>query len=1006
MRNISPASLALIQSKTGLQPINFIGVQWVDYGDTHYYCDRRIDGTNFEPKILELGNIENVVKVSDNSRSQSVSVKLDDTDGSLKNIIDSADIHKRQVSVFQWFSDGSTQVIPFSEAFIIFQGEVNSPIVWKEGDRTLSFEIVEKVEDKEVGFSVEEGQFDFVPEEFVGKPFPLGFGTNIRVPALQINAPPVGLTRHPIGFADPTLKPKINQNALKIKALQEAQWLYALYAGEAAMSAYLLEGDIDKLERYLAGAINWNEIRGTLLANNTGTFLLPGNTTVSPNTGSTYEIPSSAVPSYDGGDEQLPPEEDAFTPNYSVPANPQGGLTQRLDNSAGFAEVAIGEVDDPIDTSAITSAISSLRSQVSQMRSLQKQYEAKSAQFSAQIAQIITDNKNLAKHLDNQTKIGQVTSVINGEKFPRGPIRVKINEAEMLGSFTDDVFHPSTKKGEILVNPNDKRDPNRKPSLDENIEKGKFTVINPGASVKLTSEFPIHFIVNIIPSDVFEVMAKRSASGKDGGGGGQAVMTPVPPSYYSVSQYGFGIYNTTVVTLNRGLSTYDEGWEDQIYVSFTSNVGPNTIDILTWLITTYTTHSYDFATFSALHGLLAQFPSNFVLFDRKNILTILEEIAFQARLGLWLDNGVFKIKYLPLESGSVDTITEQDIEFGTLELEHSRTEDIVTKFVARYKFHHEDKEPNKIVLRYNINKYGTVVKEYDYYAYNISSCVYMSAVFWILRKANTWKKIKFKTPLHKLNLETYDTILLNFTNPYVAFVPVLGIIESCKYDSQNWSIEFEVWTPVRIGEMFPYYAAWPAGISQYFSFPSNEEVSDGSVGVAPNSSVGGQLPGHESSFGTPVFNNPPPEMPRIKNQGNRPRDHGPKNISDSGHGQFKISEVPSNPGSFAGPISDAQPYVYRNYGEIPPVPKKPFEDEDIPDPGDTEGTSIPIRIISGSGNKYSAYGYKKGILKDPVVISVVMIDIDSTETIPPGTWWFATKSGHKYLMQMPIWVQS
>ena len=91
--------------------------------------------------------------MSDNNSSQSIDITLDDTDGSIKAIFDNTDIHKRDARVYQYF-DG----LSVSDKFLLFAGKVSSPIIWNERDRTVKFTIISQLEDREVGFSAEEGQ--------------------------------------------------------------------------------------------------------------------------------------------------------------------------------------------------------------------------------------------------------------------------------------------------------------------------------------------------------------------------------------------------------------------------------------------------------------------------------------------------------------------------------------------------------------------------------------------------------------------------------------------------------------------------------------------------------------------------------------------------------------------------------------------------------------------------------------------------------------------------------
>lgn len=95
--------------------------------------------------------------------------------------MDTHDIHKRDVWVYQWFEG-----LDLSDRFLLFRGKISSPIIWEEGDRTVTFTIITQLEDKEVGFSPEEGQFPFIPKDLVGKTWPSCFGTPIDVPAVRI----------------------------------------------------------------------------------------------------------------------------------------------------------------------------------------------------------------------------------------------------------------------------------------------------------------------------------------------------------------------------------------------------------------------------------------------------------------------------------------------------------------------------------------------------------------------------------------------------------------------------------------------------------------------------------------------------------------------------------------------------------------------------------------------------------------------------------------------------
>jgi hypothetical protein len=194
MRSISGPGLAKLAANFATEPINILDIYWIEGNSPLSYADRDI-GTSIKGRVIELSDLDNVVGISDNNSSQDFSVTLDDTDGSIKAILDSHDIHKRNVCVYQWF-DG----LALSDKFLLFQGKISSPITWNERERQVSFRVVSQLEDKEIGFSAEEGQFPYLPKDMVGKPWPMIFGTVLDVPALQVNKAVSGSTLCGLGI--------------------------------------------------------------------------------------------------------------------------------------------------------------------------------------------------------------------------------------------------------------------------------------------------------------------------------------------------------------------------------------------------------------------------------------------------------------------------------------------------------------------------------------------------------------------------------------------------------------------------------------------------------------------------------------------------------------------------------------------------------------------------------------------------------------------------------------
>ena len=223
------------------------------------------------------------------------------------------------------------------------------------------------------------------------------------------------------------------------------------------------------------------------------------------------------------------------------------------------------------------------------------------------------------------------------------------------------------------------------------------------------------------------------------------------------------------------------------------------------------------------------------------------------------------LKYLPEIPTPVDTITVSDIDAEQgMVVELTPTEDLVTKMTIawRMSWAAQIDMPNQldeydtekaIILPNNIAKYGTVEENDDFYIYNQPDIIFKCATFWLIRKSNTWKRIKFRTFLNKLNLETFDAVTLDFSTPYVSSAPVTAIVEKAGYNSAENCIDFECVVPVRAGEMTTYKFYWPSALTQEDVWPPPEDAANsGSSGIGFGAT--GELPiGDTSTIGGTVF---------------------------------------------------------------------------------------------------------------------------------------------------------
>lgn len=525
-----------------------------------------------------------------------------------------------------------------------------------------------------------------------------------------------------------------------------------------------------------------------------------------------------------------------------------------------------------------------------------------------------------------------------------------------------------------------------------------------GTRVTLAGNFQEKYIANILPSTVHGVYAYRSIDGI-------RQLFPVPTRYYVKNEAdNYGPIVATSITLRRPLSDYNnEHWEEGIYVTLTSSVGPNTADIIKWIAQNYTTLSIDNTSFDAVADAIENYPSHFALFSLQDAIGLMQDIAWQARCAVFMKMDTLYIKYLAAEADSIDEINEDDIDFQSLALTCTPTEDLVTKLTATWKPSY-NVDDYKLILRTNMTKYDVVAEEFNFFIYNIYELVLKSATFWMIRRGNTWKRATFSVPLNKLNLETYDTITLSLQNNLIATGDTKAIVESANYDSKSNSIQMECWLPIRFGEMTPFTFAWPASGSVQNIFPSIDIVLGGNAGNPIGDKVPTGLPFDPTSqsnlgirpndYGDLVPSDTGDALPRNPANDIEELDYNdvevsnfdlnpPKNLADKTQNQTnQPDELHAGIGSNQDADEKLKQYTNVRIGIVESF--KGFTDSpNVPgeDPDATKTRQIyNVRLQSGT------------------VVEVVQMQIHPEDRIPFGTTAYVIQTGTEYQMQVPVWL--
>lgn len=720
MRDLTTNALAAASAQYGSEPVNIIEVQWVENGPRTPYADK--DVAQISGRILEMSKLDYIIDVTKGSDSAEIEITLSDTEGALKYIIDHFDVHKREVWVYQWF-EGLT----FDDLIVLFHGVINSPLIWDEGARTLKFTVINKIEDAEIGFSIEEGEFVNIPASLIGKPWPLKFGTTYNVPALQFTESVRGTLLSGVGIADYWLPLKIelpvgcpNVFVGYTTHYENISLVFdANYQRDPACEVKICQEKAEAEFKYSEQLkYQYNQFRvldGQKFPQHIDLIL---------------DIDGAKFRGYFGD-----PDSRTFT------------VTNR--EHPKYAELGPPTVDN-----------------------LDNILKEKDAQDLFLGCGSVNDNTS-----DNQDVASLYESTIAWQRF-------------------------------------------------EGVPEPGFFWAQPGTVVKLAGTEEVVYASNLVPETVHRVAAYRQLNN-------QKHLVTVPAEYYSVRVSNFNNYNVTEIVFPEALSKIDDSWEDDIYITSTSSVGPNTVDIMEWLIGKYTNLLTDAASFNNARGRLENYPMDFPYLERKNIILALKELAFQARCAIYLRGNRFYLKYLPESPPINGTFQPSDIDPNTLELSHTSTEDIVTKFVVDWKRDYSLSDSNTAILRHNVQKYGTQERNFNFYAYNELGYVTKSATFWLIRYSNTWKKLSFTTPPNKIALETFDAATIAV--PIMFPDDIIGLIEKADYDSDTRTMSFKVHTNVKSGSQTPYNFFFPADIDIQNIWPMSSEWNAGIVGSGPNS---------------------------------------------------------------------------------------------------------------------------------------------------------------------------
>lgn len=398
-----------------------------------------------------------------------------------------------------------------------------------------------------------------------------------------------------------------------------------------------------------------------------------------------------------------------------------------------------------------------------------------------------------------------------------------------------------------------------------------------GDKVTVENEYQEKYICNCLPSQIKAVYAWKLVNGI-------RRLVPLSKEMYTKDEndqtYGEAM-TVTSVTLKLPLKTYDKNWEDGLYVSMISSVGPNICDVIRFIVNNFTTCTADNTTFDSVRTMQENYPCNFAILEKVDAFSLIEDIAWQARCKVWIKEQVVYIMYLPAALVPVATLNSSNIEEGSLEMTFTPTDELYTKLVALWKPDYSKEKEWKVTVRRNLWRYGENSEERRIFIYNDETLVYKSITFWLVRWSNTFKLAKCRVFLDSVVLETNDAVTFAAGNPFSTDA-ITGQVISSEYDTVANSIDLLVWIPVLSGTMIKYDFANPQDLSTQRLFPDPPDIRNGDAG----NPYGVTIP--TGSYYDPFD----PELELL-----RPKDFGSEKLSDLD------DELPKNPVSELDEVS-------------------------------------------------------------------------------------------------------
>lgn len=770
MRNLSPAMLTLLNTQEASEPILILKTQWGTKSAIFAYYATKTILPLIGGRILQIGTLS-AQKQSDSSATvASTSVTLDDSNGSIKFEVDHNPPETGSGRLYLAYEG-----LPESDWILLCSGRLSNPL-WDEGNRAVTFQLESRIEEDEIGYSATPDDFPDMANSAIDTPWPMIFGKCAHVPALKIREKITGHLTFGLATTS-TIYKRVSKTNIDFEDVTPK--IQSILASDPDA---LVENKIQ-----VTGGEKFPQGTSIKLLINGNDDLSSGLIIQGSFEGEVFTITDPSVPKFTN-----------LAVETSFPFGTRNYYDLRLAQDTNilnhFCYIKIGS-----------------KTHVNYCTS----YNNKFATFKYPFMYPLGPGaKNLIGKTVSITKVYSVPPNLTSDDLFLAIAQV----------FETTEYRTGNGSGIIeaaIKNLIERRTSN--PETRNNI----FWSADAGARVTIwnNNNDPDIYVASLVPMTSIKAVfghKKVNIQGKQ-----KTLLSPIPKEYYTKKLQDNDYLGATTITFKIPLKELEnEVWDDEVYVSGVSSVGPNVVDIIAYLAFEYSDFIIDGDSFSTARSLVNSRPANFALFERTNVLQLLSEIAFQAKLGIVTEVDTLKIKYLAQYPAATKVINEDLIFEESLETSHTPIENIVTKSIYSWNSTYREvgginKSKNKkeqkvielvdrlkkdtehvtqvVTYSNNIDIYGLRRDDERIYIYNQKDYVVDTSRFWGYRKSNCWKLASFSTTLGALVLDIFDGVQIE--SSLISATHVVGIVEKLELNFNQKEINLSVWLPVRAGQV-------------------------------------------------------------------------------------------------------------------------------------------------------------------------------------------------------------